>query len=376
MKTPYSAQIPLHGALVAALVGVLLTAWPAAAQHMYTNKIMGSNGLPQCLAVSGGHIANGSPLIIWDCVNDPSQTFYQSNDNTLRIGSANSPYCVAAFDTVKRGTRIGVWQCVPGHPTQKLGWNRDLFFLGSSPKLCLGVQNASPNRGTPIIGWECTDSGNDNQAWVASLPGGAPPAAPPQPTAIAKTAKNGWSQMGNQWERCFGAVGPGCDGAPGADVVKNADGSITAYVAVGSILHDNCCLRNGPGGVWCGGVLKGVAYDEASLAQRLVGHCSQEWSKAVYNVRDRRVWRVIFPAYHDSEGGDDLTQTSNRHAKLSVANSPLFVDYTGGETSASRALAAPAGTALDIDDEAFCASGRFRERHDLWVGQGRWGVCQ
>ena len=193
--------------------------------------------------------------------------------------------------------------------------------------------------------------------------------------AVAKTAKNGWSQMGNQWERCFGAVGPGCDGAPGAGVTKNQDGTITAYVAVGSILHDNCCMRNGPGGVWCGSMLKGVAYDEVSLSQRLIGHCSQEWSKAVYNVRDGRMWRATFPAYKGTEGGDDLTQTGNRPAKMSVANSPVFVDYSGGETTSSRALLAPNGTVLDIDDEAFCQSGHFSERHDWVVGIGRWGRC-
>jgi hypothetical protein len=192
---------------------------------------------------------------------------------------------------------------------------------------------------------------------------------------VAKTAVNGWNQMGNQFERCFGAVGPGCDGVPTAGVVHNANGTITAYVAVGSILHDNCCLRNGPDGVWCGSTAKGVLYDETSIPQKLVGHCSMEWSKAVYNVRDRRMWQATFGPYTGTDGGDNLTPTNNRHAKMSVANSPLFIDYTGGETSASSALKAPNGTALDIDDEEFCASGHFSERHDFVVGIGRWGVC-
>jgi pimeloyl-ACP methyl ester carboxylesterase len=211
----------------------------------------------------------------------------------------------------------------------------------------------------------------------------APLAAGPEPCkmletpTLAKTAKNGWNEKGGQWERCFGAVGPGCEGAPNAGVVQHPDGSITASVAVGSILHDNCCLRNGPDGVWCGGIGKAIAYDELSIQQHVFGHCSQEWSKAVYNVRDNRMWRVTFSPYNKPlEGGDDLSQTANRHAKMSVANSPLFVDYTGGETLATRALLAPPGTVLDIDDVAFCRSGEFSERHDIVIGIGRWGKCK
>lgn len=202
------------------------------------------------------------------------------------------------------------------------------------------------------------------------------PAPPASPAAMAKTARNGWSEKGGQWERCFGAVGPGCEGAPGAGITRNPNGTITAHVAVGSILHDNCCMRNGPAGVWCGGIKKALLYDELSIPQHVFGHCSQEWSKAVYNVRDKRMWRATFGPYTNADGGDDLSQTGNRHAKMSVANSPLFVDYKGGETTSSRALLAPSGTALDIDDVAFCQSGQFSERHDHVVGIGRWGRCK
>jgi Ricin-type beta-trefoil lectin domain len=181
-----SSRTAMHGALLAALSSVLLTAWPAEAQTVFTNKITGSNGLPQCLAVQGGNISNGSPLIIWDCVNDPSQTFYSASDGTLRIGAPNGQYCVAAFDTVVRGTRIGAYQCVPGHPSQHLSYGtyQDLFFVGSNPAVCLGVKNASRDRGSPIIGWDCTHAGNDNEAWVASRGGVVPP--PP----IAQTPVN------------------------------------------------------------------------------------------------------------------------------------------------------------------------------------------
>jgi hypothetical protein len=195
-------------------------------------------------------------------------------------------------------------------------------------------------------------------------------------SSLAKTPQNGWDKMLNQWERCFGGVGPGCGGVPGlAPVTKNADGSVTTYVAVGSILHDNCCLRNGNSGTWCGELNpQNVIMDELSL-KHLVGNCAQEWSKAVYNVRDRRWWAHTFGPYKGTDGGDDLTPTTNRHAKMSVANSPLFVDYTGGETIMTRSLKAPNGTNLDIDDEEFCESGHFVEVHNLVVGVGRWGVC-
>lgn len=191
---------------------------------------------------------------------------------------------------------------------------------------------------------------------------------------------HGWNAKSGQWERCFGAVGSGCDGVNilglGAPVVHNPNGSITAHVSVGSIMHDNCCYANGPSARWC---LPGetanagrVAYDESPAGH--AGHCSAEWDKAVYNMRDGRQWTWTFGPY-GPDGGDNITPVRSRAGQL-VYNG-RWIQYGGSESPATLQLKAPSGTSLDVSDEAFCASGRFR-RPLPWAppGIGQWGVCQ
>ncbi len=212
--------------------------------------------------------------------------------------------------------------------------------------------------------------------WYVNLAQRSQPPAPAPPAP--RDARHGWNPLAQQFEQCFGAVGPGCEGVSSGPYLTparhNPDGSTTLYVSVGSIMHDNCCLRNGPSAVWCG------SHEDQNVGRVLSdetihrgGHCAMEWSKAVYNSRDHRYWIVTFPAYTPQHPGDDLTRVPNRPATIHFWS--IFpIAYTGGETVASRRLMAPSGTALDWDDVAFCASGQFRERH--WAGPGSWGICK
>jgi len=158
-------------------------------------------------------------------------------------------------------------------------------------------------------------------------------------------------------EYCFGAVGPKCNGAPNAGVTPNADGTVTMMVSVGSILHDNCCLMNppvegaNPGGKFCNGVLSEFSNN---------GQCILEWDKAFWNTTvDRRQWAWTFNPSERAE----LTVTPARVSRFQdVALRPTQF-YTGRETSDTRKLAAPAGTALDVGDEAFCASGQATKKN-------------
>lgn len=202
-------------------------------------------------------------------------------------------------------------------------------------------------------------------------------------------------------ELCFGAVGPGCQGVPWLNEPRWVDkftrpdgvemGYIEIYVAVGSILHDNSCLRYG--GHYCSGIPAGVTGDLIPLAQYAQGS-SLEWNKAVYNMKDGRVWRHKFGPYplDDRLRGlysDDLTKVANRSSKMapvihigvlgifigrvSFATPYPSVPYVHGETRQTRALVAPAGVPVDRGDQEFCASGRYTEGVD---GLQEWGSCQ
>jgi hypothetical protein len=180
-----------------------------------------------------------------------------------------------------------------------------------------------------------------------------------------------------QAERCFGGIGPGCAGAPLAGVESLSGGLTRAYVAVGSILHDNCCLRN-PDGFMCGGSQNNFA-DLGQLSGTNDGLvCAKEWRKAVYNNRDNRKWLFDFGPYTDGDlsdrYGDDLTLTSGRQTRMANAGGQFIYTYDGGETASSRSLCAPRGTNLDKDDVQFCCSRRFS---GTWwaVGVSEWGAC-
>jgi hypothetical protein len=144
-------------------------------------------------------------------------------------------------------------------------------------------------------------------------------------------------------ERCFGGVGPKCEGTMGLGRTTNRDGTVNLYVSVGSIMHDNCCLAF-PEGKMCHG-----NNDDLS------GKCIKEWDKAVWNSFDGRAWSQTF----DPNGEPDLTIVKNpRTTRFRLGGTNMSAGSAMFETAATRQLKAPRGQALDVGDEAFCASGR------------------
>lgn len=188
-------------------------------------------------------------------------------------------------------------------------------------------------------------------------------------------------------EKCFGAIGNGCEGGGGvANLLvppgeKKPDGTILQWVAVGSILHDNCCIRSSGEGQHCKG------YNAAQEGWSDDKPCVKEWRKAVYNSRDGRKWKATFGPYNEKKVSDDLTQTPPRTTRLSDGLGNFKYDYDGLETVSTKKLKAPAGTSLDYSDVAFCASKTFQTYKDplqlgketdkhYAVGIGDWGVCK
>ncbi len=204
------------------------------------------------------------------------------------------------------------------------------------------------------------------------------------------TAVPPWSS-----QQCFGGLGPKCDGGI-PDLINDKvapmwfgafympDNSQLAYVdigvAVGSVLHDNACLKD-KGGLNCNGMGAGDFIKIGGL-----WGAAMEWNKASWNVIDQRTWRQTFgpyptdPGIRERDWYDDLRPATPRPAMMAPTISMLTwpglsVKPTDGETRQTRALLAPAGTSLDDTDVAFCKSGAFGST-GWFVGKASSGICK
>jgi hypothetical protein len=195
-------------------------------------------------------------------------------------------------------------------------------------------------------------------------------------------------------QQCFGAIGPKCAGGiPDVmnDKVQPAwfgtfrmpDNTSMGYVqigtVVGSILHDNACLRD-MGGLNCNGLGAG------DFIKTGLWPASLEWNKAAWNVIDHRSWRETFGPYptdasaRDADWYDDIRLVTNRNAMMApvisiIAFPGLTVQYHGGETRRTKALQAPSGTSLDDTDVGFCKSGAFSSQ-GVFPLKASWGICR
>jgi hypothetical protein len=242
--------------------------------------------------------------------------------------------------------------------------------------LCLDVENDNRNNGALLMVYGCHDG--PNQKFRSRMIRNTQE----ELRAAEKRARAAWAakflNRRGQSERCFGGIGPGCAGAPLAGVENRPDGITRTYVAVGSILHDNCCLRN-PDGFMCGGSQNNFADPGQLFGMNDDLVCAKEWRKAVYNNRDNRKWLFDFGPYSDGDlsdrYGDDITLTGGRQTRMANSRGQFIYTYDGGETPSSRRLCAPTGTNLDKDDVQFCCSGQFSGTY--WApGAGDWGACR
>jgi len=218
----------------------------------------------------------------------------------------------------------------------------------------------------------------------------------PAPIPDSFLAQKDFGTAAPPWtsQQCYGALGPKCNGGI-PEVINNKVGPIwfgdfympdntrLAYVeigvAVGSVLHDNACLKD-KDGLNCNGVGAG------DLIKTGLWPAGLEWNKASWNVIDQRTWRQTFGPYpadqsiRELDWYDDLRPATPRPAMMAPAISMLTwpgltVKPTDGETRQSRALQAPMGTPLDDTDVAFCRSGAFGST-GWFIGKASWGICK
>jgi hypothetical protein len=94
--------------------------------------------------------------------------------------------------------------------------------------------------------------------------------------------------------------------------------------------------------------------------------CAREWRKAVYDVKNERVWTERFGPYLTDQDEDKLAAASNSRATKLPGRNGVNDDPKPNATIErveTRRLAAPRGTTLEVHDVAFCKSGRFQSEN-------------
>lgn len=295
----------------------------------------------RCMDVAGGSQSAGAKLVTWTCHTGKNQGFEFRPNGEIRV---YGNMCLdAAGGQGRDGDAIVIWPC---HGGANQRWQRTATgeIRGINGK-CIDVAAGNTNPGANLVLWSC--HGGKNQRWqVVGLP-----------------------TNGRRAEQCFGGVGNGCNGGgpvPGAEVLAN--GNKRQWVNVGSIMHDNCCMRN-PGGQHCSG------FNPRQEGWPDNAACVVEWRKAAYNWRDGRSWKQDFGPYYSGASSDELTDAPARRGVVFNGTGQQIGTYGGLETIGTRRLAAPPGTYLDLGDEQFCESGRFRATGKSGMA-GAYGICQ
>jgi len=133
-------------------------------------------------------------------------------------------------------------------------------------------------------------------------------------------------------ELCFGGVGKGCEGAPGAPSDKKGNSCyVKGWMSVGSILHDRCCVATSNAGYNCNNPWWLIDTGDPMK-------CWDEWQEAWHDTADCTIthrepdhqWQFIFGPYPAGSKGD----------------------------STNADLRAPAGTRVTPKYQYVCSSGR------------------
>jgi hypothetical protein len=156
--------------ILCALVTMVGGAAPARAD---TTTVVDVNSA-KCLAVLGGNMANGTPIVQWDCNGHDDQSWTMDEVNghlgyfRLR-NKANPNKCLGVpGSTVASGVQLVIWDC-NGNDDQSWtfviqpGFAAAIFNLNSDK--IIGVRSASQDNGAAVVQWDW--QANPDQVWFS-----------------------------------------------------------------------------------------------------------------------------------------------------------------------------------------------------------------
>ena len=284
-------------------------------------------GSGRCLSAS-----KDSPVTIYDCNSSVHQLFALYPDNTLRVYDESACLDIS-------GSMVTIRNC-DNRDSQKWALSQVNGQLVTYNGKCANVKGGKQSKGAQLEISACKIS---KQSSVFKLI--------PSGTVV---------------EQCFGGVGSKCEGvllaAPAGK--RKPDGTQILYVSVGSIAHDNCCLKS-PDGWSCQDLELGTDWNR---------NCMGEWIKAVNSSGiPRRHWKAKNPPfgpYSLNNYSDDLNPDSDSQRYCYIPTKTGSEKKDLQETVSSRRLFAPRGTKLDRrDDVMFCQSGEanYPEGRDYMI---------
>lgn len=143
-----------HGA-----VNVTLTA----NDDPWTGPIQSVQG---CIDLYGNIRNDGATVDLWNCNGSAAQDLTFGANSSVRVGPADSPWCLGADGSVtKPGTPVKLFSC-NGSARQQFKWGSANRIVNPSSGLCLQPQDGSPLIGTHLVLAPCTSA--DYQKWDAS----------------------------------------------------------------------------------------------------------------------------------------------------------------------------------------------------------------
>ncbi len=120
----------------------------------------------KCLAAQNGSAANGTPVVLEDCIPGEASQLWNLVDSQLANQNGGCATQLGAFFT--NGTPIQLFDCSPPRDHQKYwdsGKNLRSRFVGR----CLTTLGMSSDPGTPIVLFDCVP-GATNQEWSFLFP--------------------------------------------------------------------------------------------------------------------------------------------------------------------------------------------------------------
>jgi Ricin-type beta-trefoil lectin domain/PQQ-like domain/Abnormal spindle-like microcephaly-assoc'd, ASPM-SPD-2-Hydin len=129
----------------------------------WTGPIRSSFG---CIDLYGNIRQDGATVDLWGCNGSGAQDLTFGAAGSLRIGPANSMWCLgAAGGGTVPGTRVKLYTC-DGSAGQRFRWGSSARLLNPVSKLCLQPLQGSSFQGTVLVLASCTSA--DYQKWDAS----------------------------------------------------------------------------------------------------------------------------------------------------------------------------------------------------------------